>query len=598
MITVNNLTKTYGKFNALRNISLEINDGEFVAIIGESGSGKSTLLNIIGQIDFPSSGEIIVDGENTVGLDDKETAKLRNSTFGFVFQAFYLEPTYTVYRNVEIPLILKGMKRKDRKQRIEEVLNSVDMQDKLKNKASNLSGGEMQRVAIARAIANNPPIIIADEPCGNLDTKNGDVVMRLLRDLHEQGKTILMVTHSYEHSKWADRVSFNNILHKKMAYAKVIIGFFLAFLVNFLVLFYSNSLTNGYEDYENSSADLKMISVFGNLTDENMSDIKSFSQVGGVTYGTSIYFDFEQKLKINFGDNEYELDDNNIIYSLFYLNKSSDSGIPLNYDIVLKQTTNQSAILAGTDMKNDNDILVSEIVLQYLGITNLQAALGKEIQIENGELKFEGTICGILNRQLIEDQNFLECFVAYKSEDCNISDDYCYISLTTFKNSNKLVSFIESILTDDSDYFWFGTNIEEIMAIIESQKELCNSFLSFLSLIIVLVICIYISSNQFYLLQKNSLFYGILKAHGVNNKGVFWVFFLELFLMCILAELFAILLSIGIFSAIKSIISEVFFIDLGLPLNVVAWSVPVFLALGLFLSLSITFFVYYILIIQ
>ena len=201
-----NLTKTYGKFNALRNISLEINDGEFVAIIGESGSGKSTLLNIIGQIDFPSSGEIIVDGENTVGLDDKETAKLRNSTFGFVFQAFYLEPTYTVYRNVEIPLILKGMKRKDRKQRIEEVLNSVDMQDKLKNKASNLSGGEMQRVAIARAIANNPPIIIADEPCGNLDTKNGDVVMRLLRDLHEQGKTILMVTHSYEHSKWADRV--------------------------------------------------------------------------------------------------------------------------------------------------------------------------------------------------------------------------------------------------------------------------------------------------------------------------------------------------------------------------------------------------------
>ena len=505
MITVNNLTKTYGKFNALRNISLEINDGEFVAIIGESGSGKSTLLNIIGQIDFPSSGEIIVDGENTVGLDDKETAKLRNSTFGFVFQAFYLEPTYTVYRNVEIPLILKGMKRKDRKQRIEEVLNSVDMQDKLKNKASNLSGGEMQRVAIARAIANNPPIIIADEPCGNLDTKNGDVVMRLLRDLHEQGKTILMVTHSYEHSKWADRVSFNNILHKKMAYAKVIIGFFLAFLVNFLVLFYSNSLTNGYEDYENSSADLKMISVFGNLTDENMSDIKSFSQVGGVTYGTSIYFDFEQKLKINFGDNEYELDDNNIIYSLFYLNKSSDSGIPLNYDIVLKQTTNQSAILAGTDMKNDNDILVSEIVLQYLGITNLQAALGKEIQIENGELKFEGTICGILNRQLIEDQNFLECFVAYKSEDCNISDDYCYISLTTFKNSNKLVSFIESILTDDSDYFWFGTNIEEIMAIIESQKELCNSFLSFLSLIIVLVICIYISSNQFYLLQKNSL---------------------------------------------------------------------------------------------
>ena len=206
MITVNNLTKTYGKFNALRNISLEINDGEFVAIIGESGSGKSTLLNIIGQIDFPSSGEIIVDGENTVGLDDKVTAKLLNSTFGFVFQSFYLEHTYTVYRNVEIPLILKGMKRKDRKQRIEEVLNSVDMQDKLKNKASNLSGGEMQRVAIARAIAADPSIIIADEPCGNLDSKNGETVMELLKGLNDAGKTVIMVTHSLEHAKWAKRI--------------------------------------------------------------------------------------------------------------------------------------------------------------------------------------------------------------------------------------------------------------------------------------------------------------------------------------------------------------------------------------------------------
>lgn len=206
MITVHNLTKTYGKFNALKNISLELCDGEFVAIIGESGSGKSTLLNIIGQIDLPSSGEIIVNGENTVDLDDNELAKLRNNTFGFVFQAFYLEPTYTVYRNVEIPLILKGMKRKERKQRVEEVLNSVGMQDKLKNKATNLSGGEMQRVAIARAIAADPPIIIADEPCGNLDSNNGEAVMKLLKDLNDAGKTVIMVTHSLEHAKWAKRI--------------------------------------------------------------------------------------------------------------------------------------------------------------------------------------------------------------------------------------------------------------------------------------------------------------------------------------------------------------------------------------------------------
>ena len=122
------------------------------------------------------------------------------------FSLSIYEPSYTVYRNVEIPLILKGMKRKERKQRVEEVLNSVDMQDKLKNKASNLSGGEMQRVAIARAIAADPSIIIADEPCGNLDSKNGEAVMQLLKGLNDAGKTVIMVTHSLEHAKWAKRI--------------------------------------------------------------------------------------------------------------------------------------------------------------------------------------------------------------------------------------------------------------------------------------------------------------------------------------------------------------------------------------------------------
>lgn len=206
MLILKNMTKKYKDFYALKETNLKIEDGEFVAIIGESGSGKSTLLNIIGQIDVPSSGEIIINGENTVDLDDNEVAKLRNSTFGFVFQSFYLEPTYTVYSNVEIPLVLKGMKRKERKQRIEEVLNSVDMQDKEKNKASNLSGGEMQRVAIARAIAANPPIILADEPCGNLDTNNGEIVMQLLKQLNDEGQTVIMVTHNPEHAKWAKRI--------------------------------------------------------------------------------------------------------------------------------------------------------------------------------------------------------------------------------------------------------------------------------------------------------------------------------------------------------------------------------------------------------
>ncbi len=206
MIELVNITKKYKDFYALKETNLKIEEGEFIAIIGESGSGKSTLLNIIGQIDVPSSGEIIINGKNIVNLADKKLAKLRNSTFGFVFQSFYLEPSYTVSQNVEIPLILKGTKRKERKQRVDEVLEAVDMLDKAKNKAKNLSGGEMQRVAIARAIAADPSIIIADEPCGNLDSKNGEVVMKLLKELNDKGKTVIMVTHSLEHAKWAKRI--------------------------------------------------------------------------------------------------------------------------------------------------------------------------------------------------------------------------------------------------------------------------------------------------------------------------------------------------------------------------------------------------------
>ena len=206
MLKLSNITKKYKDFNALQDVNLRIDDGEFVAIVGESGSGKSTLLNIIGQIDLPSSGELFIDGINTVELKEKEVAKLRNTTFGFVFQSFYLEPTYTVEQNVEIPLILKGAKKEDRKRRINDVLTAVNMQDKRKNKAANLSGGEMQRVAIARAIAADPSIIIADEPCGNLDSKHGEAIMKLLKSLNEDGKTVIMVTHSAEHAQWAKRI--------------------------------------------------------------------------------------------------------------------------------------------------------------------------------------------------------------------------------------------------------------------------------------------------------------------------------------------------------------------------------------------------------
>lgn len=206
MIELKNISKNYGNFFALSDVNLHMSEGEFVAIVGESGSGKSTLLNLIGQIDIPSDGEIIINGKNATKLPEKEVAALRNKYFGFVFQSFFLEPTYTVAQNVEIPLLLAGLKKGERAERVSAALRKVGMLDKAGNKASDLSGGEQQRVAIARAIVNDPPVIIADEPCGNLDTKNGDGVMALLQELNGEGKTVLMVTHSAEHAKWAKRI--------------------------------------------------------------------------------------------------------------------------------------------------------------------------------------------------------------------------------------------------------------------------------------------------------------------------------------------------------------------------------------------------------
>lgn len=206
MIELKNVSKNYGEFYALSDVNLQIENGEFVAIVGESGSGKSTLLNMIGQIDTPSAGEVLIDGKSVTALHEKEVAALRGKNFGFVFQSFFLEPTYTVARNVEIPLLLAGVKKAERSALVESALQKVGMQEKADKKAANLSGGEQQRVAIARAIVNDPPVIIADEPCGNLDSKNGDNVMQLLKELNEEGKTVLMVTHSEDHAKWAKRI--------------------------------------------------------------------------------------------------------------------------------------------------------------------------------------------------------------------------------------------------------------------------------------------------------------------------------------------------------------------------------------------------------
>ena len=209
IIDVKNLTKTYGKkstaFKALDNINLQIFQGESVAIVGKSGSGKSTLMHLLALLDKPTSGEIKILGINANKLKGKKLNQLRNKHFGFVFQQFFMNPKDTVLENVLLPLKIGKISRFKRKKLALKALETVDLKNKAKNKATNLSGGQKQRVCIARAIVNNPKIIFADEPTGNLDSKTGQKIIDLLFSLNKKGATLIIVTHDDDLAKLCDR---------------------------------------------------------------------------------------------------------------------------------------------------------------------------------------------------------------------------------------------------------------------------------------------------------------------------------------------------------------------------------------------------------
>ncbi len=192
--------------HALHNVNLSIKKGEFVALMGPSGSGKSTFLNLIGGLDHPDKGSVTVNEVDLKKLRDKKRAAYRNKTVGFIFQSFNLQHIYTALENVMLPLYFSRKRVRKRKEKAENMLKTVGLTKRMKNKPSQLSGGEQQRVAIARALINEPEILLADEPTGNLDTKNGKAIMQLLKDLNKkQELTIVMVTHDPEMAKYADR---------------------------------------------------------------------------------------------------------------------------------------------------------------------------------------------------------------------------------------------------------------------------------------------------------------------------------------------------------------------------------------------------------
>lgn len=193
---------------ALRGINLEIKKNEFVAIMGPSGSGKSTLLNILGCLDTPTSGKYFLNGKEVSQLSDDELALIRNKEIGFVFQVFNLLPNVDAFHNVELPLIYNGTPKKERRERVISALKMVELAHRMKHKPSELSGGERQRVAIARALVNNPSLILADEPTGNLDSRSGAEIMNLFEKLHSLGNTIIIVTHDPNIAERAKRIIY------------------------------------------------------------------------------------------------------------------------------------------------------------------------------------------------------------------------------------------------------------------------------------------------------------------------------------------------------------------------------------------------------
>jgi len=209
LIETRDLWKTYimgaEEIHALRGVSIEIDRGEYVAIMGPSGSGKSTLMNLIGCLDTPSRGTYLLNGKEVSTMNDNELARIRNQEIGFVFQTFNLLPRATALHNVELPLVYAGVPAKERQERARAALEKVELTQRMMHRPNELSGGQRQRVAIARALVNNPSILLADEPTGNLDSKTGAEIMALFARLHEAGNTIVLVTHEADVAAFAHR---------------------------------------------------------------------------------------------------------------------------------------------------------------------------------------------------------------------------------------------------------------------------------------------------------------------------------------------------------------------------------------------------------
>ena len=392
-------------------------------------------------------------------------------------------------------------------------------------------------------------------------------------------------------------LSIKNIFLKKSAYLKVVAGFFFAFLIIFIVLFYAGSLSTAYDDYRDFKADQLVYDIHGAVNEEEEKEIRSFPQVKSIySYrDLSLVYDSEKEITID-GTNHIIDDENKTVHGEF-VGHNSDYAFCENKVLAFTAETGEEFILFGDTLQNENDMLISESLLEYLNIEERESLIGKEISINGFRIKWvddekqtlpfskSGTICGIVNGNYGYDD-----FICFEDEENPAW--LTMISLNTFQGNEDFFKRMEDIF-DDNRYPNFAGQYQLLdMKIIEGQQTLCNRFLSIICVVLLSVICVYVASNQYYLLQKNSTFYGILKANGVDNKSVFLTHALELAITLVVALVLAFAVGVGAFFVMQLLFDDFVGINLIFNAGIAVGSFFGFLALCLVLAVLITLFIY------
>ncbi len=394
-------------------------------------------------------------------------------------------------------------------------------------------------------------------------------------------------------------LSVKNIFLKKSAYLKAVAGFFFAFLIIFTVLFYSGSLNTAYNDYLNVNASYLVYNVNGGLTKEQEQEIRAFPQVKSIYSYSEVYSVYDSETEVTIGGRKHVIGREEYSFYGGYIGRNSDYPYCENKFLSFNEETGEQFLVCGETLKNDNDILVSEKLLNYFNIEERESLIGKEILIsgvkygdewiddEREQLPYSksGVIRGIVNGNFGY-FNYI-CF----ADDITVATD-TLISLNTFTGNEDFFAKMDEMFGEEVSHRFEGQYRLDNLKTVEGQQSLCNRFLSLIAVVLFVVICVYVASNQFYLLQKNSTFYGILKANGVDNKSIFLTHMFEIAITLLVALVLAFAVGVGAFFIIKALFDDFLGIDLAFSAGIAFLSFFGLVAVCALLAFLITLFIY------